>query len=59
MTCAASYARRSNDKTDGFGIPAQKRAIESYCTGRGHDIVEIYVDERITGAGREATGLTS
>ena len=50
MTRAVGYARRSNDKQDGFDIPAQKRSIQTYCQAHGYELVRIYVDDGISGA---------
>ena len=56
---AVAYLRVSTTEqaTDGYSIPAQRRAVESYCQSQGWELVEVYADEGRSGKsieGREA-----
>ena len=46
---AAGYLRRSSDKKEGLSIAAQRRAVHDFCDARGHELVELYVDDGIGG----------
>ena len=49
----AGYIRVSTDGQvgeDRFGLPVQKAQIEAFCQSNGHELVEVYVDEGVSGA---------
>ncbi len=53
---AVGYLRRSTDRQE-QSIADQKRAVEAYAQEHGHEILDWYVDDAISGAsadGREA-----
>ena len=43
---AAGYIRVSTEEQvrEGYGLAAQKQAIEAYCTAHSWELVEIYAD---------------
>ena len=48
----AGYVRVStaDQAQDGFGLTAQREAIAAYCLATGHELVDVFADEGISGA---------
>jgi site-specific DNA recombinase len=47
---AVGYVRISKENPEGYGLEAQRQAIEAYCRARGWELVRIYSDDGVSGA---------
>ncbi|AND39607.1 recombinase family protein [Cytobacillus oceanisediminis] len=53
MVKVVGYIRVSTSEQaseDKFGLPVQREELESYCRAKGYDLLDVYVDEGISGS---------
>ena len=55
------YCRVSTDiqAETGYGIETQRAAILDYCSKQGHELLDIFIDEGISGTTTDRLGLTT